>query len=434
MTDKMKGGEKMINLVQANNAVTQNAARNNRTQQESGQGFENLMSNVSQNERNDSANNNPQNRTNRAENTNGTRSDNRQRSETENVNVSENVASVETSPVQEIAENEAVVDVAEVIEEVVLADEEINAMMAEIAAILGISLVDLQVILENLEMPAEDLLVAENRIALLLAAKGLDNQAQLLTYPEALPLVQEMTQTVANYTVDEQITQNTEVLSEVGAEAEIEVPVQEIASQQVAVDNIVPETPQTTEALQPTSQSNIQAEVVPQAAANIAADVPQLTETTATNTATTNATQSAITPQNIARQIVQGAQLITSEQSAEIRIQLRPAHLGDVSMRIATINGIVTAQFVAESQRVKELIEAGFMDLRDALEQAGINIADIEVNVQSGDNPHFFESDDASQISSNRINDIMTAAMAEEEVEVSQSEQQLEENIVDYKI
>jgi len=435
----------MVNLVQNTNtaAAAQAVARNNRVGREgSGQGFENLLNNVSQNDRGgDDTRNNLHSRTNRAESAGETRNDNRQRNGVENTVSSENSASASEAVVQETAENAVVAEV-EVVEEVSLTDEEANAMMAEIAAILGISVADLQTMLENLEMSIEDLFVAENRIALLLAAKGLENQAQLLTYPEALPLVKEMTQVATNFETNAENPQGQENVADIlpildAVDTFAEVDAEEIATTaQTATANIVPEAPQTAEPLAATGQVNMQADIAPQVAVNLVADAPpQTAEVNYVQTAGTSTAQATVSPQNIVQQIVQNVKVVTGEQMAEIRIQLRPEHLGDLTMRIATVNGIVTAQFVAESMRVKELIEAGFTDLRDALEQAGINIADIEVNVQSGENPHFFDEAEA-QISNSRIQDILAAAMAEEADEAAQDNQNqaVEENIVDYRV
>ena len=140
-----------------------------------------------------------------------------------------------------------------------------------------------------------------------------------------------------------------------------------------------------------------------------------------------NQPQAPINPQNVMEQIVNHMRFEVRGDMAEIRIMLKPEYLGEVSMRIATQNGIVTAHFVAESQRVKEIIEAGFSHLRDALEEQGINIADIDVSVagdNSGDAPEY-----EGRLSSARIRDIMAAAMDEEAENLA-----LEENILDYRV
>jgi flagellar hook-length control protein FliK len=120
-----------------------------------------------------------------------------------------------------------------------------------------------------------------------------------------------------------------------------------------------------------------------------------------------------VDPQSIIEQITRHFSFEVRGDFAEIRFTLSPEHLGDVSMRIATHNGFITAQFIAENQRVKEIIETGFNQLRDALEAQGIAVSQMEVYVnQEGRGSQQFNS--RRNISSSRIEDIMEAAMAEE--------------------
>jgi flagellar hook-length control protein FliK len=70
----------------------------------------------------------------------------------------------------------------------------------------------------------------------------------------------------------------------------------------------------------------------------------------------------------------------------EIRMTLSPESLGDIVLRVLTQNGIVTAQFEAESQRVKEALEADFNLLRDALEEQGIQFSELSVSVRQDEN------------------------------------------------
>ena len=71
---------------------------------------------------------------------------------------------------------------------------------------------------------------------------------------------------------------------------------------------------------------------------------------------------------------------------SEIKMILKPEQLGEVSLKIATQNGIVTAQFIAENQKVKEVIEANFNQLRDMLSEQGIDVGSLEVNVSDENN------------------------------------------------
>lgn len=71
-------------------------------------------------------------------------------------------------------------------------------------------------------------------------------------------------------------------------------------------------------------------------------------------------------------------------QGGEIRIGLRPEHLGDLQMKIRIDHDIVTAKFVAESHEVKAIIESNLGQLRDALAEAGVKVGRFEVSVDTG--------------------------------------------------
>ena len=71
-------------------------------------------------------------------------------------------------------------------------------------------------------------------------------------------------------------------------------------------------------------------------------------------------------------------------QGGEIRIALRPEHLGDLHLKVKIDQDVVTAKFVAESQEVKAIIEANLGQLRDALSQAGIKVGRFDVTVDTG--------------------------------------------------
>jgi flagellar hook-length control protein FliK len=73
-------------------------------------------------------------------------------------------------------------------------------------------------------------------------------------------------------------------------------------------------------------------------------------------------------------------------QFTEMKMTLRPESLGDIVLRVLTQNGIVVAQFEAESQRVKEALESNFNQLRDALEEQGIQFSELSVSVRQDEN------------------------------------------------
>jgi flagellar hook-length control protein FliK len=118
--------------------------------------------------------------------------------------------------------------------------------------------------------------------------------------------------------------------------------------------------------------------------------------------------------------------------TSEIRVRLNPENLGDVTLKISTLNGIVTAQFLAENERVKEIIESNFNILKNSLENQGIEIGSLSVSVgqeNSKDNMQQFLEQKQKTIQ--RANDIANKIMSEEEVK---EQQDLLESKVNYVI
>ncbi|MCL1884798.1 MAG: flagellar hook-length control protein FliK [Defluviitaleaceae bacterium] len=101
----------------------------------------------------------------------------------------------------------------------------------------------------------------------------------------------------------------------------------------------------------------------------------------------------------------------------EIRMTLRPETLGDIVLRVLTQNGIVMAQFEAESQRVKEALEANFNQLRDSLQEAGITFSELSVSVRQDGNERMNQFERARQNSRHRAGSI--EEVSEEQAEIS---------------
>jgi len=88
----------------------------------------------------------------------------------------------------------------------------------------------------------------------------------------------------------------------------------------------------------------------------------------------------------IIRQIKDGIQAETLGGGvSELKLTLKPESLGEVSLRLLSDNGIVTARFTAENQRVKEIMESNFNSLRDNLNGQGINVSQLSVSVGQQD-------------------------------------------------
>ena len=329
---------------------------------------------------------------------------------------------------------------------VLLEDE----VLAEIAAALGITTQALAEILNALGMTPVDLLESQAQTELLQLLHGLDDEVALLNLPAILPMMQEISKTMEKYAsalleyqAEMQSRPQYAVLEEVVlADSDMQAD-DEIAPTVRVARNDAPDArevdmPVDYEAMEAvaatagTAENTAPANTEPQQSIEPIMAFAQATEQPIDSfvrpaTVETPLPQAPVNPQNVMEQIVNHMRFEVRGDIAEIRIQLRPEHLGDVALRIATQNGIVVAQFVAESQRVKEIIESNFSQLRDALEQQGINISEIEVSVAQGEADRQFAFE--SNISGDRIRDIMEGA---EEDEAVDAEVKLEENLVDY--
>lgn len=87
-------------------------------------------------------------------------------------------------------------------------------------------------------------------------------------------------------------------------------------------------------------------------------------------------------------QIAQKAGGFLSKDRNEMSIQLTPENLGKISIKIGLNEGSLTGKIYAENYAVKEIIETNLNQLRDSLEEQGLNIAGLEVHI--GDNPQNF--------------------------------------------
>lgn len=88
---------------------------------------------------------------------------------------------------------------------------------------------------------------------------------------------------------------------------------------------------------------------------------------------------------DVINQIMDKIKTSVKTDVSEIKLLLRPDSLGEVSLKISTQNGLLVAQFTAESQKVKEIIESNFNQLKDMLNEKGIEVSQLDVNVNDQD-------------------------------------------------
>ncbi len=313
-----------------------------------------------------------------------------------------------------------------------LTDEE-KYKLSKIANILGVSLDKLISNMNELKLGIEDLADGENVKDLLMSVNGFLNKAQLLSFNNLKETV-EAIQNVAEEEVSEEDIQkflndmkNTSNLGEATDEtanegqSSVTSQTQVVNSQNSASKDLNSQSNNESsseevvqEAEVSTSENTEYSEisVATKDASVVGATVNNETLNTANNGVEVNNDMSIgvqsdikvgqstsflakvagemgrsnVDTESVVKQLTDSMKVeVKGDVTNEIKIALRPSHLGDVILKIINDNGIITAQFEAESQRVKEIIESNFNQLKQSLEEQGVNIANLEVNVRSED-------------------------------------------------
>ena len=80
-------------------------------------------------------------------------------------------------------------------------------------------------------------------------------------------------------------------------------------------------------------------------------------------------------------QIVEYMKVNIKPETQVLEMQLHPASLGTVHVQLAAKDGAVTAQFTAQSETVKAVLETQMIQLKEQFEEQGIKVDAVEVTV-----------------------------------------------------
>ena len=89
--------------------------------------------------------------------------------------------------------------------------------------------------------------------------------------------------------------------------------------------------------------------------------------------------------ENLFPKLVQTMETIVQEERTEVRIQLKPDHLGELKIKLSMERGIMMAEFVVENQAVREVIASQLPQLQTALQDHGTQVADLSVSIGFGE-------------------------------------------------
>jgi flagellar hook-length control protein FliK len=94
-------------------------------------------------------------------------------------------------------------------------------------------------------------------------------------------------------------------------------------------------------------------------------------------------TAAAARPQAVMSQVLDGAAQILRDGSGRVTMTLQPPRLGTLDLDVVVQDNRVRMVMLADNQEVKQMLQAGMDDLRNALQDKGFQIDRLEVLVQN---------------------------------------------------
>lgn len=113
----------------------------------------------------------------------------------------------------------------------------------------------------------------------------------------------------------------------------------------------------------------------------------------------------------VARQVIDQLELIRSAHQDEIRMQLYPKELGQLSIKIVQTSGVLTADIGVENEKTKAFLLEEINTLKEALQIQGIDIGEVKVDIRHNDTQSQMQQQ--KQKSSRRIQEIIAGQMNE---------------------
>lgn len=137
---------------------------------------------------------------------------------------------------------------------------------------------------------------------------------------------------------------------------------------------------------------------------------------------------------NLTSQIVDHIEVTKLEQMQEIKMQLSPRELGQLTIKMVEKNGMLVAEIQVENEKTKEFILNELNSLKDSLIQQGLEITNVQVDVRQNDQTK--QMYQQRQKSSKRIQEIIAKHLQEFEEEEASEVERLDvgDNEIDYMI
>ena len=367
--------------------------------------------------------------------------------------VSKKNASLKSEDGAEVTPEEAVLYVEKAAEE--MAAE----MVTQAAEVLGISEEEVLGLLESMGMTTEDLLTTEGLQALVLAAAGESDVSSFMTdeqlfsdFRELQTSLEEVVTEVAQATglekkevtdIFEKLSEQPEELAAEETEMTMEVETAGKERNTDTTEKMVGEKPETTSEATETAddgteimlERSLKGNGADNGSANRFAQENNpfaQTQTVQTMTEAMANVQEVQTyfdadTEMIMKQITDYMRSNVSEGVSELEMQLHPESLGNLHVKLTAKEGMVTAQFTAQNEAVKNVLEGQMIQLKETFKEQGVTVENIEVEVQTNGFEHSLSQNGGQQTGSDEkqagrprnrrinLNDLEAAELTQEE-------------------
>ncbi len=298
-------------------------------------------------------------------------------------------------------------------------EEKAEELIGEIAKELGVSVEDVEKVLEELGITPVELFSKENLTQVVVTLSGAEDVTQIVMDEELFTQVNELLGKMeemltevsenADVTVDELM----EYVSREEFKGDLQIAKTEVQSETTRTDmvaeeeknledtvkvdnknseNVVDETENTVkvEISDTTSKTGEHSEH--SMAQNQAEHSQQfLTNVTGNNTLQNVAlnVDNGMNPyltyeaREIMQQILDYIKVEVKPDMSSLQMQLNPEELGTLQIEISNKNGMVTAQFTTQDETVKTIIETQLIQLKENLNEQGVKVQAVEVTVAS---------------------------------------------------
>lgn len=294
-------------------------------------------------------------------------------------------------------------------------EEKAEELVEEIAKELGVSVEDVEKVLEELGISMTGLFNKDNLTQVVVVLSDAEDVTQIVMDEELFAQVNELLGKMEEMLTE--VSKNTDVtveeLMEYVSKEEFKGNVQmensdvEVSESEIVVEVEVTETTKSnienTEKAEIETENTVKVEVSDttkstdeHSESNMSEGQAESNGQVLTNVANDNTLQNAtlnvdnnMNPyltyeaREIMQQVLDYIKVQVKPDMSSLQMQLHPEELGTLQIEITHKNGMVTAQFTTQDDSVKAVIESQLIQLKDSLNEQGMKVQAVEVTVAS---------------------------------------------------